>query len=607
MPSFGFIGPSYVSRGKVGECEDLINLCLERIESGMGGARPVNYQLIATPGKVLFCTLSDGPIAAVANSTVTEPSNPTTFGGAGDPHFFAVGGKTLYAVRGQTPVGPDSQGIATTIGTIDKQVINGTGGQLFPVNLIVFQPTFLMAVTPNGNAYLAAWGSAITASSVSSAGVGYAVGDTGMILGGLIHARYTITGVDGSGGVTSYSLSGGTGYGISVNIQTTVAGPQEGNGSGFSIDINTVAAEAWLVYLLNGTDIDSAINDQIFVRSATYMDGYVIISLAPNYPDPARRTFYISNLNDPNIWSPLDFGVKESNPDPNMVVAAAYEILHVGGSQTTELWQNTGNGLFPFQRLPGGGVIDTGWVNPWLWCKMDGTLIWLGFDARGEYAAWQLQGATPVRISNHAIENHWSNFDMSGASVFSYVENGHVFACFHFPIPDETWVYDSTIGPAIGWHKRLSWDGAVFHADRGRYHGFTANMHCVGDPNTNDLYLQSMNFVDENCNCIRRIRVCPHLVDEKKRHFYTRFRMYMLTGACPPTLTPVCSLRLSNDGGYTWGSYLDMPMGTTGQYKKMVEWYHLGMARDRVFEWSCCEPLDIVIADAYIESLPGDG
>jgi hypothetical protein len=50
-----------------------------------------------------------------------------------------------------------------------------------------------------------------------------------------------------------------------------------------------------------------------------------------------------------------------------------------------------------------------------------------------------------------------------------------------------------------------------------------------------------------------------------------------------------------------------MNVGATGQYEKMVEWYHLGRARDRVFEWSMCEPLDVVLVDAYIETLSGDG
>ncbi len=605
MPAFGFIGPSYVSRGKVGEVEDLINLCLERIESGVGAARPTSYQLICTPGKVLLCELSDGPIAAVANSTITQPvslTDPNT------PDYFAVGGQTLYAIKGSLPGGIPA-GTPTTIGTIDKLVIGGTGGQLYPVNLIVLSPNLLFVVTPNGNAYLAAFGRTITASAVNSGGLGYAPGDTGYILDGLIDARYTVLTVGGSGEVLTYSLSGGTGYSVTTNLQTLPSGPQPGIGAGFSIDISAVnATPAWLVTKLNGTDFDSAINQDVFVRSATFQDGYIIISLAPNDPDPDRRTFFVSNLNDPNIWNPLDFGVKESNPDPIMGVFAAYEILHLMGSQTTELWQNSGNALFAFQRLPGGGVVDTGLVNPWLVCKMDGTIVWLSFDARGQYTAWQLQGATPVRISNHAIENHWSNFDTTGASVYSYTENGHVFAVFSFPIPDETWVYDSTIGPGLGWHKRLSWDGAKFHADRGRYHGFSSPIgHCVGDPNLPNLYIQSMDFLDENCNCIRRIRIAPHLVDEKKWHFYTRFRMHMLTGVCPPTLTPTCSLRISNDGGYTYGSYLDMPMGDTGQYEKMVEWYHLGRSRDRVFEFSFCEPLDWVGVEAYIETLSGDG
>lgn len=603
MPGqWGFIGPSYVSRGKVGEVEDLINLCVERIESGVGAARPTTYQLICTPGKLLFCELSDGPIAAIAASTVVPPDDPAR------PVFFAVGGQTLFAITSSFPFGASAPiGAATTIGTIDKLVIAGTGGQLYPVNIIVLSPEQMFLVTPNGKAYIAAYGSAITTSAINSAGQGYAAGDTGVILSGLIYSHYTITAVNGTGGVVSYSLSGGTGYSISTNLQTSPRGPQFGSGDGFSIDISAVAAKAWLVFLLNGTDFDSAINNTVFVESATFQDGYIIISLNSNAAEPIRRTFYVSGLNDPNTWNLLDFAEKEANPDPIMAVYSAYEILHLMGSQTTELWQNTGNALFPFQRLPGGGVIDTGLANPWLVCKMDGTIIWLSYDARGQYTAWQLQGQTPVRISNHAIENHWSGFDVSGASVYSYVENGHVFACFHFPIPDETWVYDSTLGPGIGWHRRLSWDGAKFHSDRGRYHAFSPNMHVVGDPNLPNLYLQSMNFLDDNCNYIRRIRIAPHLVDEKKWHFYTRFRMHMLTGVCPPSLTPVCSLRISNDGGYTWGSYLDTSMGLPGQYEKMVEWYHLGRARDRVFEFSFCEPIDWVGVEAYIETLSGDG
>ncbi len=601
MPAFGFMGPAYQSRGIVGESEDLLNLMLEKIESGMGAARPTRYQMLPTPGKILFCQLDDGPIAAIAASTVIGPAN------AGDPFFFAVGGTTLYAIAVVNGSSGFPEGIPTTIGTIDKQVIDSTGGQLFPVNLLVLSQNQIFVVSPNGKAYLAGYGAAITASAVNSGGIGYAAGDTGVILGGTVFTRYTVTSVDGSGAVLTYSLSGGTGYSIAFNVQTMTGGSQPGGGAGFSIDVSTVAAKAWLLYLLSGSDFNSAINSDVFVRSATFQDGYVIISLAPNDPEPDRRTFYVSGLNDPNTWSPLDFGVKESNPDPVMAVYSAFEILHVMGSQTTELWQNTGNALFSFQRLPGAGVIDYGAVNPWCICKMDGTIVWLSIDARGQYIAWQLQGSSPVRISNHAIENHWSNFTTAGASCYSYSEGGHTFAVFHFPIPDETWVYDSTLGPAIGWHRRAYWDGSRFHADRSRYHGFSPDMHVVGDPNEPNLYLQRMQFLDDNCTCIRRIRVCPHEVDEKKWVIYDRFRMHMLTGKCPAGATPVCSLRLSNDGGLTWGPYLNLSMGTTGQYEKMVEWYHLGRSRDRVFEFSFCEPIDWVGVEAYIEARPGTG
>lgn len=607
MPAFGFIGPGYQARGIVGESERWINMYLDPIESGMGAARPTKYQALPTPGKALLLTLDDSPVSCVVSSTVNFTAclaDPT------QPLFFAIGGQTLYSIQNIAIVGGLLTAAAVTIGTVEKGDIGGTGGQLQPAVIIVISPVQLFVLPPIGNAFLIGFGSAITGSSLNSGGVGYAVNDTGAVLGGIIEAVYTVTSVGGTGDVTGYTLAGGTGYragGAGINTQTQTGGVQPGSGTGFSIDITSVDVAAWLVTKLNGSPLAPAIQTDTFVASCTFLDGYIIAGLAADAQADFRRTFYVSGLNDFNTWSPLDFGVKEASPDPLIGVYAAFEILQVLGTQTTELWQNTGNALFPLQRLPGGGVIDTGLVNPWLICKMDQTTVWLGTDMRGSFVAWELSGSTPVRISNYALENHWSGFDLTGASIFSYTENGHTFAVFNFPIPDETWVYDSRLGPSIGWHERATWDGSQFHADLGRYHGFSAGWHVVGDYSNGNLYLQSMAFLNENCNSIRRIRTCPHLVDEKKWHFFTRFRLHCLTGVVPAGPAPIFDLRISKDGGQTYGNYLDMPIGTIGQYEHLVDWYIRVRCRDLVLEWSTSEQIDIVLVEGYIESFSGTG
>ncbi len=607
MPAFGFIGPAYQARGIAAESERLINLQLDQIQSDMGAARPTKFQFINTPGKTGFVTLPTSPIAGIAATTNVD-NGPASF--SPNPLFFAVGGDVLYAIEADTTVDPPV-GSATVIGTVSSSVVPNTGGMLFPATIITLSPVQVILLT-FGTLYLAGYGGSIITSALNSGGAGYAVGDTGGVQGGLITTLYTVTSVGGGGDVTGYMLTGGTGYSVQANVQTASGGLQPGSGAGFSIDISAVAADAWLVQAINGSPLAPAITIDTFVGSLTYLDGYCIANYTPGFVG-ARRKFQISGLNDPNIWNILDFGVKESNPDPIQSLFASNELLYLLGSQTMEVWQNTGNGLFPFQRLPGAGVLEIGIAALWPVCKMGQGMIFVGMDARGQYSAWKCVGTNLTRISNDAIENRWAKFNMNAATIYAYEEIGHQFAVFQFPNDDETWVYDDTIGPAIGWHQRASWDGSQFHMDIGRFHAFAPSlytglpMHAVGDNLTGDIYLQSMEYLTENCTAIRRIRTCPHLVDEKKRHFYQRFRMHMLTGKVGSSANPICSLRISKDGGQTYGNYLDMPIGMIGEYGKLVDWYVHFYGRDVVFEWSSSEPIDFCLIEAYIEHFAGAG
>jgi hypothetical protein len=610
--SFGFVGPAYQTRGLTADTQRIVNMFLEKVES-QDNASPGNpYQFLMTPGKQLFCTCTDTPVAAVVPSNAAFYTTTTNL-------FFVVSGSTLYAITATYNAGTQLwTGTATTIGTVDKQVMPGTGGQLFPAQIIVIQPNQLFVVA-NGNAYVAAYGQAISATNPTptNSGSGYAVGDTGTVDGGLIPAQYIVTAVNGTGGVTGYTITyNGTGYTVTGGASTTTsAGAQPGNGDGsFAVTITAVAANAWLIQQQTIPEFSSG----NFVRSATFMDGYIIVSMAPNSADPLRRQFFISGLNDPTTWSALDFDTKEANSDPVIAVFAAYEILMVFGSQTIELWQDSPNAATgsAFQRIPGGGVIESGLASTWAVSKMGGesggTVCWLGSDARGQYVAWQIRGAVPVRISNHAIENAWSLYDVAGASSYSYVENGHFFWVLHFPIPDKTWVYDSTLGPSIGWHERASVDSQNnLHADIGRYHGFFPEIgHCVGDYQTGNLYLQSMQFLQENCAGIVRIRVSPHVATGLNWNYFNEYVLHFLCGFVPATglgSAPVCNLEISNDGGITYGSLLPRQLGAAGQYKWDVRWRRMGRARNRVVRWTMNEPIDMVLVDLYANVEGGSG
>jgi len=687
MPGFDFCGATYQARTINADGEDCINLFPESVESGNGASRSAKWALYRVPGRQFFCTLNDSPIACVVASNLQFSAFDVT------PVYFAVSGSTLYSIAVHYD-GTSFTGVPTTIGTVDQK--GGLpSGALFPAQIIVLNPNLLFVVA-NGKAFLASYGSPNINVFEHTAGAGYAIGDTGIILtGNGLDSRYTIdsvtvgvtgaiddsgwasggsgyvvgdtgtiTGGGGTGAtfeivsvlaggsvdifgyrltnvgsgyavtsnaVTSSSGAGtgftiniidvsnapagavltftptpGSGYAIGNNIPTQPSGKQPGAGDGnFTVDITSVGAPVWNVARIPIPD--GTAPDDNYIQTATFMDGYVIVSLAGNEPDPQRRQFFISGLTDPSTWNPLDVGEKEGNPDPNVAVFATQEILFVLGMTTTELWLDNPNGpAFPFQRMQGGGLINQGLASPWLITAMNGGLQWIGNDSSGTLVAWQMKGQTPQRISNHAVEYRWRNYDVTGASAYGYQENGHYFFVAHFPIPDMTWVADlSTLGPdgKPCWHKRLQWDGFNWHADIGRYHAWSFPVaHVVGDYRNGNLYIQSVDVGGDNCADIRWVRITPHIFDEQRRFLSSRLRLYMETGTT--STAPVINLRISNDGGYTWGPYLAVTAGALGNFNFVVEWLRLGISRNRVYEISGTDSVTKALVDAFLEALP---
>jgi hypothetical protein len=608
--SFGFIGPGYQTDGLVADSQSWLNMYLEKVESGANASPGNPYCARLAPGKTLLVTLDDGPVSCIVSSqsTVLGPV-PTS--------FYAISGGTLYAITATPTSGGGWAGSATVIGAVASQPITGApGGALLPSQIIPITPTLLFVVSA-GNAYVAAYGSPITETdgtavgSVATAvagqgGAAYAVGDTGTVDGGEIPATYVVNSVDANGQVLTYTITfAGTGYSVATAGNTTTSGgAQPGNGTGFVLFIDAVGPPAWTLQQQT-IPFGSSGN---YINTCTWMDTYAIVSLAPNATDPTRRQFYYSDGGDPTTWNPLNFDTKEAWSDPVMAVYAAYEVLIVFGQTTIELWQDTGAALGQFQRIPGGGVIQNGLASPWAVCKMDGTVVWLGSDERGNYVAWSLQGVTPTRISNHAIESAWGDIDVTGMSVFSYVEHGHFFAVFHFPLADQTWVYDSSLGPALGWHQRASMDSSGnLHADYGRYFAhFPETLKVVGDYSTGNVYVLDQAYFQENGNPILRQRTSPHVATGLNWNFFDLYRLHCLQGQANAA-GATCQLALSNDGGNTFGSPQVLDFPAAGDFLTVMEWYRQGRARNRVVQWSMTAPIDLVLVDLYADVSGGSG
>ena len=224
--------------------------------------------------------------------------------------------------------------------------------------------------------------------------------------------------------------------------------------------------------------------------------------------------------------------------------------------------------------------------------------------------AWRSNGYTPQRISTHAVEVDLSS--QAGASSivsYSYQDSGHLFWVLYIPGAQWSWVYDVSEGL---WHKRAFWvaASATYEAHRSWNHVYAFGKHLVGDWASGNVYEMTQSTYTDNGSVIRRLRRSPTVLNEMNRVYLLELRVNMNTGNGPqPPLTdgagnpraPQVMLRVSRDGGSTWGNQHVRPCGFAGEYGTFVRFQRLGYGRRPVFELSVTDPIPWAIVDAYLD------
>jgi hypothetical protein len=108
---------------------------------------------------------------------------------------------------------------------------------------------------------------------------------------------------------------------------------------------------------------------------------------------------------------------------------------------------------------------------------------------------------------------------------------------------------------------------------------------------------------------IRRLRRAPALVNERKRAPIDQLELLMdvglggLGGQPASAAAPDIRLRVSDDGGRTWGNDLRAATGATGAWRTRVYWPRLGLFNDAVLEVSYTDLVPCRLVDAYVNNL----
>lgn len=330
--------------------------------------------------------------------------------------------------------------------------------------------------------------------------------------------------------------------------------------------------------------------------SLTFQDGYFIVA------EEDTSKFYISGLNNGLTWGALDFTTVESSPDKLVAVKSNRSNLFCFGTKVTEIYQNTGNVNFPFQRIS-GAFIQTGCAAPDSIVNIDNRLFWLGQDENGDSIVWQSEGySSAKRISTQPIERkivESTRFDESTA--FSYHERGHAFYCLNVKGLNTTLVYDIS---TQSWHERVYREPltADEQQDRPNCHLYAFNKHLLGDSINGKIYNQSLSIYDHDGDPMIKKRISPYIAEEKNLVSHAQLELDIEVGRGLNTgqgSDPQIMMRYS-DNGYTWSAERTQSLGKMGEYNTRVKWNRLGRARQRVYEISVSDPVFVQINGAYL-------
>lgn len=396
-----------------------------------------------------------------------------------------------------------------------------------------------------------------------------------------------------------YIVAGNTVYSVASDGTATSLGTINTHFSRVGMEVNRAdpkeliivdGVDGWTYDTTNGL-VEITDGDFLAANTVAFIDGYFILSAADG------SLFFLSELDNGQSYIATDRADAEGDPDDIVSVFANHRELWVFGKETAEIFYNSGNTDFPFERI-GGAFIERGLGAAFSVAGDDNTLFWLGDDK----IVYRAAGYTPQRISTHAIEEEIRTYaDVSDAFAFFVTISGHKFYHLTFPSGGRTFVYDA--GTQL-WHERKSKDRS--HWRVGAYAN-AYGKHIIGDFFQGRLGELDMDTFSEFGETMQGILTSVPVHEDRKRVFHRGIELDIeggvgTTGGGEPELW----LDWSDDGGHTWS--LRKPprsMGAKGKYRQRLRWNRLGSARERIYRVTVSAAVKRSIVAAHINKGAG--
>lgn len=382
--------------------------------------------------------------------------------------------------------------------------------------------------------------------------------------------------VDLSGGANTI---GGLADDGPVYFSANRADPQE-------IAVTTSQGLKYVLTFPSGTATLTEITDTDLQtpNSNAFLDGYTLQGIRNG------RVFY-SELDSSAEYGANSYYEAEGSPDKLQRIFVHKRTAYEFGDDTTEMHENTGRDANnPFERVP-GGYFQYGTKSPASISSLGEKIVFV--NNSNKVVTITGSGALTI-ISTAAVERAISALTEAQKSLIEgsvYERPGHRFYVLN--APTFTWVYDEIVSSLVGfpcWHERMSQGETRW---RGAYYAKFGGMHIVGDFSQPKLYRINENTFTEPGHDLTMtwrfpVHAWPNAV-RLKELFVDMIPGVGLNSANQSDADPQLMLRISTNGGKSFGNQMSRSLGKIGQYTQRVSFDKLGTSLEDGFvaEFSC--------------------
>lgn len=346
----------------------------------------------------------------------------------------------------------------------------------------------------------------------------------------------------------------------------------------------------------------------------TYQNGRIIAAAL------GTPTWRLSAVGDATSFPNDSFHVATLQTKPDTVVATQRvpgrgNLLYVFGNTVTEIWQDIGALLFPYQRQSSVNI-DYGCLNAATIAFNENIVVWLAANEKSGPMIAFTTGGDINKISTDGIDFKFTQLkNPSNSYGFLFRQDGHQLYQLTFPDDNLTYVYDFNTKKFF----TLKDENMNAHIAK-RVSFFNDNYYFVSF-NDGNLYRFGTQYTTYNGAEIPRIRICrnirlpdasrfacnnltftleqgaqqdayvdnnSYLITQNQEKLITQDGRFLITqdgGFGFSAIPQEIGMSISKDGGMTFGNIWVKRLNASGLFRNRLIYWNLGAANDLVVQF----------------------